>query len=224
MPPHSVKLFCLLTVLRQLVLDGGPELLNELCLASYCPLGECVTTRGYLLPAHSIYHCVFGDLEDNLQQSIWCALDRGCLEKTATISISIWLDGFAVFNVSPHCIIESVRQWLQQCGNSNKYTRITFLAAADLKMLMNRYFPQAYYCFSSRSVVSDMRDVPPDACDKRLTVGAKEHKESTCGDPGQSVAVSPHSPCDCSPFTRKQVTPASSSAGTLYSQRLETDV
>ena len=40
-------------VLTQMVVNGGPELLDELCLATHCPLGTCITTRGYLLPAHS---------------------------------------------------------------------------------------------------------------------------------------------------------------------------
>ena len=41
------------SVLTQMVVNGGPELLDELCLATHCPLGTCITTRGYLLPAHS---------------------------------------------------------------------------------------------------------------------------------------------------------------------------
>ena len=115
-------------VLTQMVVNGGPELLDELCLATHCPLGTCITTRGYLLPvpAHSKsmelaylqfelacnlaflhiprssvvycpgppmlclltggYHCVFGSIQEDLQQCIWHALDNGCSETVATIA------------------------------------------------------------------------------------------------------------------------------------------
>jgi hypothetical protein len=83
-------------VLTRMVMDGGSELLDELCLAAYCPLGECIITRGYLLPAHSVFHCVFGDMEENLQQCMQHALDNGCTNKTGTITF--WLDGFTAVN------------------------------------------------------------------------------------------------------------------------------
>ena len=40
-------------VLTQTVLEGGSDLVDELSLTTYCPLGENVITRGYQLPAHS---------------------------------------------------------------------------------------------------------------------------------------------------------------------------
>ena len=106
-----------MAVLTQLVMEGGPDLLDELCLAAYCRAGDYITTRGYLLPAHcgfnppspeisscmsfllslaAVYHCVFGNLEENLRHCIWQALDNGSTGERATIAF--WLDGFSAVN------------------------------------------------------------------------------------------------------------------------------
>ena len=46
-----------------------------------------------------MYHCVFGNLEENLQKCIWRALDEGCSEReVSTAIITFWLDGFTAIN------------------------------------------------------------------------------------------------------------------------------
>lgn len=40
-------------VLTQLVLEGGADLVDDLCLSSHCLLGENIVTSGYRLPANS---------------------------------------------------------------------------------------------------------------------------------------------------------------------------
>ena len=66
--------------------------------------------------------------------------------------------------VSPHCIIEFVRLWLQQGGNRHKYMRIIFSAATNpdfATSLVERYFPLAHYYFKSGTPgnIKQMHDV-----------------------------------------------------------------
>jgi hypothetical protein len=83
-------------MLTQLVMEGGPGLVDELCLATYCPLGDNITTSGHQLPVHTMYHCVFGNLEESLQKCIWSALEGNCSEESP--AIAFWLDGFTAIN------------------------------------------------------------------------------------------------------------------------------
>ena len=47
----------------------------------------------------AVYHCVFGDLEENLQKCIWRSLDDGCSNmQPSTATIVFWLDGFISIN------------------------------------------------------------------------------------------------------------------------------
>ena len=62
----------------------------------------------------------------------------------------IWI--VTLHTVSPHSVIECVRQWLQLRGNSGKYIRIIFSATTNpdyTKTLVEQYFPLAPYYFSS---------------------------------------------------------------------------
>ena len=52
--------------------------------------------------------------------------------------------------VSPHSVMESVRLWLQQSGNSNRFKKVVFSAATNpdfAETLLQRYFPPTHYQF-----------------------------------------------------------------------------
>lgn len=124
---------------------GGEGLMNELCLAEHCGLGDNIVTSGHDLPVEAICHTVFGSNEENIISCVRSALETAYEQCYQTIVF--WIDGFISARVSPHLIIGTVRGWLEEDDNCGVFLKIIFSIPSSPAMisLIERYFPLEDY-------------------------------------------------------------------------------
>ena len=121
---------------------GGDKLINELSLASYCKLGEVIsTTSGELSGIKNIYHCVFGTRQEHLVSCCANAFDTA--SQNRELSIAFWLDGFVSKNVSPSVVLEIVSLLNKENQCLDKFGAVIMAGSClpEVDELAYRYFP-----------------------------------------------------------------------------------
>ena len=92
-------------IVTKLLQAAGDKMINELSLASYCPLGDIITTSGGKLKGiKKVYHCLFGCNDHDIAKCFSAALEKAAKQKVRVVAI--WVDGFFAMNVSPYKVLE----------------------------------------------------------------------------------------------------------------------
>ncbi len=96
-------------IITRLLQAGGDKMINELSLASYCPLGDFIPTSGGKLKGiKSVYHCLFGCNDDHIVKCFVKILEKAASSQK-TVGVAFWVDGFFAMNVSPYKILEILK-------------------------------------------------------------------------------------------------------------------